>query len=306
MVNKMEKKFILGIPRSLLFHTYGDMWRFFFDELNIDYIISPNSNKELLKRGSKLINDEACLSLKLHIGHVDYLKDKCDFIFIPRMGKLKKDEVVCTNFNALYDITRNIFEENKILHYNLDYKKNKTEYKEFIKIGRKLGKNSYISTKAYINAKKKYNSKKEFKTKRDKELFENNKKKILLIGHSYNVSDNLIGKEIITLLKKENISVITNPIVKDKKLYKKIMPTMYFSYHKELISSIVKYKEKVDGIIIISTFPCGTDSLVFDMLKKKIKDKPIINIIFDGFMSNTGLATRIESFIDIIKEQKNE
>ena len=42
------------------------------------------------------------------------------------------------------------------------------------------------------------------------------------------------------------------------------------------------------------------------MLKRKVKDLPIIQIVFDDYMSNTGLITRIESFIDIIKENYNE
>lgn len=302
----MNKRQVIGIPRSLLYHTYGDLWVNFFDELNINYIISPKSNKSILQRGIALTNDEACLSLKIHMGHVDYLKGKCDYILVPRIGMLKKDEVVCTNFNALYDITKNAFPNNKILNYNLDYKKNKSEYKEFVKIGRKLGKNSYECTKAFINAKKK--SKKILKDKSEKEqiLLKNKNKKIMIIGHTYNVFDNLIGKEIIDILNKERIDVLINPELKEKKLYKKIMPTLYFSYHKKLISSIVKYKNKIDGIIIITTFPCGTDSLVFDMLKRKITNIPIITIVFDDFMSNTGLITRIESFVDIIKESTNE
>lgn len=302
----MAKNITIGIPRSLLFYTYGNLWIHYFNLLGIKYKISLKSNRKILEDGINLTNSEACLSLKLHMGHVNYLKDKCDYIFIPRIEKLKKNEVVCTNFNALYDITRNTFKDIKILHYNLNCKKNKTEYKEFIKVGKKLGINSFSCTKAFIKAKKKNKEELENKRINEKKLLNSKNKKVLLIGHSYNVLDDLIGKEIKTELKKENIAVIQNPEIENKDYYKKIMPTLYFSYHKKLISSIVKYYEKVDGIIYISSFPCGTDSLIFDMLKRKLKDKPIINIIFDDFMSNTGLITRIESFVDIIKEQKNE
>ena len=59
-------------------------------------------------------------------------------------------------------------------------------------------------------------------------------------------------------------------------------------------------------VILGDAFPCGTDSLVFDMVKRKIKNIPIITIVFDDLTSNTGLVTRIESFIDIIKENNNE
>ena len=155
MVIQLKKFEIVGIPRSLLYHTYGKLWLYFFDNLNINYILSPKTNKKILNRGIKLTNSEACLSLKLYMGHVDYLKNKCDILFIPRIGKIKKNEIVCTNFNALYDITRNTFPDIKILHYNIDCKKHKSEYKEFIRLGHYFNKSTYESTCAYFSAKKK-------------------------------------------------------------------------------------------------------------------------------------------------------
>ena len=53
----------------------------------------------------------------------------------------------------------------------------------------------------------------------------------------------------------------------------------------------------------MSTFPCGPDSLVNELLIRKIKDIPTINILIDEQNANTGLETRLESFIDIIKER---
>ena len=39
------------------------------------------------------------------------------------------------------------------------------------------------------------------------------------------------------------------------------------------------------------------------MILRQIKDKPIIQLIIDETTGEAGLATRIESFIDIIKER---
>lgn len=304
MVNIMSEQITVGIPRSLLFYYYKTLWINYLKALNINYIISPKSNKKILEDGITLTNSEACLALKLHMGHVNSIKDKCDYVLVPRIGKLKKNEVVCTNFNALYDITRNTF-NTKILNYNLDIKKNNSECKELIKLGRKLGKNSFTCMKALLKAKKKVKEEQQKKLKQEQILFKTKNKKIILVGHPYNVYDSLISEEIKTILKKENITTIINPEIKNKNSYKKIMPTLYFSFHKKIVSIIVNYNKKVDGIIYLSSFPCGTDSLIFDMIKRKIKNKPIINIILDESTKEAGLITRIESFIDIIKEKKN-
>ena len=83
--------------------------------------------------------------------------------------------------------------------------------------------------------------------------------------------------------------------------------TLYFLYSKENIGSIVNYKSAIDGIIFLSSFPCGPDSLVNELVIRKVDDMPIINLILDESTSTSGLYTRLESFIDIVKaRQDNE
>ena len=68
-------------------------------------------------------------------------------------------------------------------------------------------------------------------------------------------------------------------------------------------------KEKVDGIIFLSSFPCGPDSLANELALRRI-EKPTLNIIIDDIDGLAGIETRIESFIDILEErnlcQKNQ
>lgn len=97
-------KIKIGIPKSLLYYYYKDLWINFFKYLKIDIILSDINNKEILEKGNTLSNDEACLSLKLYLGHVNNLINKCDYILVPRLFSVKKNEQVCTNFNCLYDL----------------------------------------------------------------------------------------------------------------------------------------------------------------------------------------------------------
>ena len=116
----------IGIPRSLFYYYFGDLWINFFNYLNINVVLTPETNKEILDLGMKYSVDEACLSLKNYIGHVMYLKDKCNYILIPRVDNYGIDNQTCTNFLALYDIVKNIFNR-RILNYNIDYKTGEDE-----------------------------------------------------------------------------------------------------------------------------------------------------------------------------------
>jgi predicted nucleotide-binding protein (sugar kinase/HSP70/actin superfamily) len=300
----MENKIKVGIPRALLYHKYECLWKEFFRQLGVDILISPKTNKKILENGKKLSMDEACLSLKIFMGHVDYLKDKVDYILIPRITSLEKNMKLCTNFSALYDIARNTFNI-KILNYNVDVDKKIYEEDSFIKMGTELGFSKSESLEAYKNAKKE-----DYKNKKVKYLLQNkklktDKTKVLLVSHAYNLNDNLVGNILKEILEELDVVILDGDIYnidKNNDLYKNISSRLYWTYNQELLNSICEYKDYVDGIILLSTFPCGPDSLVNDMCLRKL-NIPTINILFDEQASKEGLQTRLESFIDIIKKE---
>lgn len=282
----------------MYYYYFDDLWINFFEFLNIELIVSPKTNKEILELGIKYSTDEMCLSMKNYIGHIAYLKDKCDYVLVPRIDNYGRDNQTCTNFLASYDIINNLFDV-KLLNYNINLLNDETELKGFIEMGRILGINKYEVKKAYEYSKLSYYNNKNKKILDNLKKLKSDKKKILLVGHPYNMYDELIGIPIINMLKKLNIEIIYSDLFFDNDESKKYCKDLYWKYSKENISSISKFINYLDGIIFISTFPCGLDSLVNELVMRKL-DKPYINIIIDDNTSSGGIETRIESFIDII------
>ncbi len=294
----------VGIPRGLLYYRYETLWKEFFNNLNVKYIISDNSNFKILKDGKNKCIDEACLSLKLFIGHVISLKDKCDCIFIPRIYSLEKTEQVCTNFNCLYDLIHNLFPDLKIINYNIDVKRKNTEIKAFINLGKQLGFNKKDTIKAYKMAKEKENIKQTYIQNSAEHKLSSNKKKILLLGHPYNLNDNLIGKTVSNYLSKNNIEIIYSYELPKKYIneyYKKISPKVHWTMNKELLSAFMYYKDKVDGVIVLTAFPCGPDSLTNEMILRKKGKSKVLLLTFEELSSDVAVITRLESFIDMIE-----
>jgi predicted nucleotide-binding protein (sugar kinase/HSP70/actin superfamily) len=85
-----------------------------------------------------------------------------------------------------------------------------------------------------------------------------------------------------------------------------ISQTLPWAFNKELSGAVAMLREQVDGIILMSTFPCGPDSLANEILIRRVKDKPILNLVLDGQEGRAGLETRLESFIDIIRYRQDE
>jgi len=293
----------IGIPKALYYYYLFDKFKFFFDELGLELISSKDTDKDIITKGSLYASDEMCLSLKIFLGHVDYLKDKCDYILIPIIDNYGLTNQMCCNFLSLYDLANNLF-NTKILTFKIDYRNNQKEIDGFIKIGKELGfkRNDIINAyKKEVKKKKKLNKKRIFK---NNQKLNSLNKKVLLVSHSYNMYDDYINKDIISLLEKNDCEVIYSDCFEEAEtniLSKYLSKELYWKYSKESIGSIIKVLESIDGIIFLTSFPCGLDSLVNELVMRKI-NKPYLNLIIDDLDSKAGLETRLESFIDILEQ----
>lgn len=291
----------IGIPRGLFYYYYSDLWVNFFEKLDIPYLVSPETNKDIKELGQRYSSDEMCLSLKNYIGHVAYLTRYCDCILVPRIDNFGKYEQTCTNFLAVFDIVNNLFDV-KVLDYNVCLSNGESLYKGLKKIGKFFGKRTCDIKRAFLSAKVKSDKFFKMRVSENMNKFFLPGKKILLVSHSYNTYDSTIGKPIIDFLEKLGCSVIYSDLF-DKKLCRKksleISPNIYWKYSKESIGSIMLCKDKIDGIIFLSTFPCGLDSLVNELVIRKI-DKKCLNLVIDDMDAFAGIETRLESFVDIV------
>ncbi len=293
---------IVGIPRALYYHSYSYLWKTFFDNLKVEYIISPKTNKDILKKGKILSTDETCLPAKIYLGHIDYLKDKCDYVLVPRYLGVDKINLSCIKFNSMYDIVKNTFKNIKTIDYNIDYIKGCKIKNEFIKMGKKLGFKSNVASEAFDKSYKEFNNYRmhEFELQESK-VVNSELKKVLILSHSYNIEDEMIGKKISNILISNDIEVIlSSKFISNEDKSTNISKTLYWDSSRQILNSLEYYKNRVDGIILLTSFPCGNDCLVNELIIRKLKNYKIVNIVIDEVNASAGLVTRLESFIDII------
>lgn len=291
----------IGIPRAMFYYMNGDITVTFFKKLGIDVIVSPKTTKKIIEEGMKYAPDEMCLSMKNYIGHVAYLKDKCDYILVPRIDNFYTFNQTCTNFLATRDIINSLFDVN-VLDYNIDLNNKDTLKKGIFKLAGSLGYKVNLISDAYLYSVNKHKEKKKRLIAENMNRLNSDKKKILLISHAYNTYDELIGKPIIKMLERENIEVIYSDLLDSsmcRKLSKNLSEELYWKYSKESIGAYEMVKNRIDGVVFLSTFPCGLDSLVNQLLILKM-DKPYLNVVIDDMDADNGIDTRIESFSDII------
>jgi len=295
----------IGIPRSLYYYHYKDLWLSFFKKLNIDVVISDKTTKEIMKKGIELSNDEMCIALKNYLGHVVSLKGLCDYVLIPRIDNYGINNQMCTNYMSTYDIIDKILDI-PIISYNISLSDRKTEEKEFEKWSSILKRSKKEIREAYKYALEEVNKKSKYLERKNIEKLESKKTKILIVSHPYNIFDEYIGLSIINSLKKYDVEIIYSEYFnknKTNKLGNVLSSGLYFKYSKEEIGSILMCKDKIDGILFLTAFPCALDSLVIPLVLRKV-DIPTLHLLIDEENSMTGIITRLESFIDIIERNK--
>lgn len=294
----------VGIPKGLLYYKYKPFFTTFFEELGAEIIESPDTNKEILDLGVKLCTDEACLPIKVFHGHVEKIKDKCDLILVPRIMQVEKREFICPKFCGIPEMIENNIKDLPLITKAPIYSYSADKFINWAYETGKLFTKSYVKIqKAFEDALKEQNN---FKEGIDDEGFQY---KIALIGHTYNIYDNFINMNLVKKLNGFGIGVITHEVVDDsikhmeiKKLFKRPFWTFAREYY-GFASYAVKNK-LIDGIIYLSSFACGIDSVIVELLKLEFADVPFLLLKIDEHTGEAGFDTRVEAFVDMLTRRK--
>ncbi|MDL2318532.1 acyl-CoA dehydratase activase-related protein [Eubacteriales bacterium OttesenSCG-928-A19] len=308
-IRALEDQMTIGIPQAFLYHRYHVLWETFFETLGITVVKSGVTDRRTLAQGTTLAIDEACLSSKVYLGHVDALIDRCDAVFVPRIANLGYRNILCTKFMALYDIVANTFRDRdiKLLEINIDVRHNKHELPAFLELGKQLGARRTRALQAYMLAKQAEQIAEAEAIRTQNQLLERDGTRILIVGHSYNVNDAMIGGPVLDYLRSQRVIPILADVVDRRRALEAstaLTDTLPWIYNRELVGAVQLYREQVDGMILLSTFPCGPDSLVNEILIRRVKGMPTLNLLLDGQEGSAGVETRLESFLDILQFRK--
>lgn len=293
----------VGIPKGLLYYKYYPFMETFFTELGAEIITSPETNKEILDMGIKYCIDEACLPVKVFHGHVAYIKDKCDILFIPRIMQISLNEYICPKFCGLPEmIINNIPNMPKTITSPI-YAFSKKSLRSWV---RNTG---IIFTKNYLKIDKAYEAALEAQ-KRYKGGIKNDnfKLNVALVGHPYNVYDKFVNMDVVKKLNNLGIGVITEENIENNYIQGQVnslfkRPFWTFAKNSFGFSTYLAENNKIDGIVYISSFACGIDSVVIELIKDKLDDFPLLILKIDEHTGEAGFDTRLEAFSDMLERR---
>lgn len=298
---------IIGLPKALLFYRYGILWKTFFEELGCEALVSGDTDRQTLSRGISHSVGECCLPLKAYLGHVHSLLGRCDRILVPRFECMEKGEEYCVRFWGLPDIVRGTYPEALLLTYNHRGQKPDNEQRGFLRMGRELGKTQADALRAYRHARLAQRAADAATRKRQLQTLQEPGIKVLVAAQPYLIHDAYLGGVLVRMIREQGAV----PLFSDRcdpaacrRLSKTLSRDLYWTINKEIIGAIPLLRREIDGVILVSAFPCGTDSLVNELVLRRVRGLPLTQMILDEHQGEAGMQTRVESFLDILAERR--
>lgn len=321
----------IGIPRAMSFYTNYPFFFGFFTDLGIEIVLSDKTTKSTLANGAALVVTETCLPVKVFVGHVLNLLNKgVDNIFVPSFQSIAPKIYNCSKIRGLPDLIRNVVKRDfTIIDATLDKSEKNQGLYEFLKEAvapfgitdeKRIKKASKAGWKVYNNFQVMTASGMDYKQAMNyalqgKVLIQKDDKEypisVALVSHAYNIYDERTSMNIFEKLRDMDVKVYSSMQLTKEQMEEGINALehkLYWANEHEMTGCAGHYLKdnKIDGIITLTAFGCGPDSLMVERITRKSKhfNKPLLNLTIDEHTGEAGFITRLEAFVDMLYRKK--
>lgn len=325
----------IGIPRAMSFYSNYPFFFGFFTELGIEIVLSDKTTKKTLANGSALVVSETCMPVKVYVGHVLNLLSKgVDKIFVPSIQSIAPKIYNCSKIRGLPDLVRNVVKKDvwgdfQLIEATFDKSEKNMGLYEFLaeivepfgitdeKIVKKASKTGW---RVYNNFKVMTNSGVSYKQAMNyalqgKVFIPNDTREypisVALVSHAYNIFDERTSMNIFNKLNDMDVKVYSSINLTQEQMDEGINAldsTLYWANEHEMTGCAGHYlrDNKIDGLITLTAFGCGPDSLMVERITRKSKQygKPLLNLTIDEHTGEAGFITRLEAFVDMLYRKK--
>lgn len=315
----------VGIPHGLFYYYYYPLWKTFFSDLGADVISSSESNRLTLDEGIKLAVDETCLPIKVYFGHVwELCQQNLDYLFIPRLVSVEPKSYICPKFMGIPDMIKAAFDDlPPLIDLTIDVSKTDRLLKQdIVQVGSLFTKDRKKIRRAYIHAcqenyfcsrlaQEGYTRAEAIQVWEGKQVnnFPTGDLNIGVLGHGYSLYDQFISMSLIGRLRKMGCNTFFPESLEQELVENEAaaIPKRVFWTLGRKITGSALYMDKsteIDGIIYLACFGCGPDSLIGEIIEKKVQNKPFMMLTIDEHSGEGGLVTRLEAFCDMLRRRR--
>jgi predicted CoA-substrate-specific enzyme activase len=315
---KSEKKTV-GIPRALFTYGMFSMFNTFFKELGFNVALSDPTDENTIALGQQYAMDETCYPVKLITGHVaELMEKKVDYIFFPNLvtadhpGSKSRKNYGCAFMQLAFKVMNRAMELDQkgiaLLSPTMTFHMGQESVmKSFLKIGEQLGKSPDQTRKAlekgmeaatrFENRMAEHSQKMMSQLKPDEIAF-------VMISKIYGVADPVLNMGIPEKLAGMGYQVLSFFDLPAGELSKE-HPNMFWPFGQHILEPAQLIRRHPNLYAVFLTHHgCGPDSILSHYFREEMKGKPYLHIEIDEHSSGVGIITRVEAFINSLKNRK--
>ncbi len=299
----------IGIPQALSYHYYMPLWHAFFGDLNCKIVLSGQTDRKKLNAGIKVAPSETCLPLKCYVGHLLSLIEKTECIFVPRLVCLQTQPRInlgCPKMIGLPDMIRALAPAAKLLTIDIDLRL-ESEKTSYATLGQKLGFRERRAQQAYENGIRRSDQyRNEEAAQARPNANPNDSMRIGVLGHAYLLYDEFLNCGLMRKIREAGAAAINCHDLGDEigHMPVGVKPLSWYFENNTLCAAKHFYDDSsISGIIYLCSFGCGAASITHEVIQSEIDGSHathFLRIVLDEHTGEAGIATRIESFVDMI------
>jgi predicted nucleotide-binding protein (sugar kinase/HSP70/actin superfamily) len=310
----------VGIPRSLVFHDLFPWWRAFFRHLDMDIVLSSETNAGIVNLTAQTAAAETCYPVKLAFGHVaELLQKDLDFIFLPSIldredaGPGQPHNHYCPYIPASpHLVTAHVKGEGtgiRFLKFPFHMQRPVARKQELGELARQLGADPrrVLTAGAAGDA-----AQREFHLaigELGRKILSSLGPRgtgVVVVGRSYNTCDLGACQDLPRKLRKLGVLPIPMDLLGGRAVdLSEEHRDMYWRSGQAILGTarLVAHDPRLQAIYLTS-FHCGPDSFLLSYFRKEMAGKPFLEVEVDDHTAGAGLVTRCEAFLDSLRVKR--
>ncbi len=310
----------VGVPFCLMIHKFFPMANAFFSALGYNVLLTDPTSEETIRLSQLTARGETCYPVKLIYGHMQQLIDrKVDYIFMPSIHTMRHETSrVKHNYGCVYmqtaaaSVAKALQIEEKgitLLNpvFDLDFGK-EAMAAAMLGLGKILDIPKPLCAAALLKGSMAVRQHTAAVEKQGAEMLASLKKDdkvLVLITRNYGVSDPILNMGIPELLLARGYKVLTLSHLPGHAL--DISPeydNLYYPFGQHILSGakLIAHHPNLYAVYL-TNHGCGPDTMLSQLFRREMGDKPYLQIEVDEHFSNVGVITRIEAFLNSLSHR---
>ena len=310
----------VGVPFALMIHKFFPMANAFFRHLGYNVLLSPPTNEEIIRLSQQTAQAETCYPVKLIHGHMAWLAEQgVDYIFLPSIHTMKHETSrVEHNYGCVYMQTaprlaaralrleeRGITLLNPV--FDLDFGQ-EAMASAMLGLGKQLGIPKVRCLPALMSGAQAVRRHTAAVEKQGRDLLASlgpEDKVLVLITRNYGLSDPVLNMGIPRLLLERGYKVLTLSHLPAHDLdLSADHPNLYWPFGQHILSGakLVAHHPNLYAVYL-TNHGCGPDTMLANLFRKEMGEKPYLHIEVDEHFSPVGVITRVEAFLQSLESR---